>query len=117
MKGRDFRRIAGALSMLAVLLFTPGASSAAAPEWEAPPEGAAEMFSQGDRLFAVGAASGGAGTGVAEPDEGEQLRPSPGGETYSHSRCAMQSGGCSGVCVSHLNYYCSTSSCSSFDFC
>lgn len=115
MKSGDFRRIA--LSMLAVLLFAPVAIAEVAPAWEAPPEGAAAMFSQGDRVFAVGATSGGAGAGVAEPGEGEALRPGPGGETFSNSRCAMQSGGCSGVCVSHLNYYCSTDSCSSFDFC
>jgi hypothetical protein len=117
MKRAELCRIAGALSMFAVLLVAPGAAAEAVPEWEAPPEGAAEMFGQGDRVFAIGAASGGAGAAVAVPGEDEQLRPSPGGETYSHSRCAMKSGGCSGVCVSHLNYYCSSSSCSSFDFC
>lgn len=99
---------------LALFALAPAAVGENAMNWETPSEGAAEMFRQGDRVFAVGAASGGA---VGEPSDGEQLRPSPGGETYTDSRCAMQSGGCSGVCISHLRYYCSTASCSSFDFC
>lgn len=116
MSTRIPRPLLAIAACLALFALAPAAVGETATIWEAPSEGAAEMFRQGDRVFAVGAASGGAGA-VGEPGDGEQLRPRPGGETYHDSRCAMQSGGCSGVCVSHLNYYCSTDSCSSFDFC
>ncbi|HEX2164750.1 MAG TPA: hypothetical protein VHM02_12435 [Thermoanaerobaculia bacterium] len=100
---------------LAWLLAVPGA---AAEESSSEPAaaGAADMFRQADRLFAVGAASGGAGSGV-EPGGGEDLQPRPGGEVFEDSRCAMESGTCDGTCIFHLSYYCSTSTCSKFDFC
>lgn len=105
-----------ALFALAMLALPVAASAETASRWEPPAEGAAEMFRQGDRVFAVGAASGGAGFTVVS-DGGETLKPSPGGETYTNSRCAMQSGTCGGTCVMYMTYYCSTDTCASFDFC
>lgn len=102
---------------LALLVAAPIASAATeASSWEAPPEGAAEMFRQGDRLFAVGAQNGGAGLGVVLDGE-EDLPPGPSGEVFEDSRCAMTSGSCDGTCISHLNYYCSRSTCDKFNFC
>lgn len=114
---RSVRELAAGFGCLLVFSsFAVPAGAELVGAWEPPAEGAADMFRQGDRIFAVGAESGGAGA-AAEPVEPELLMPSPGGTPQPNSRCAMQTGTCTGTCVAHLNYYCKPDDCSGFKFC
>jgi len=82
--------------------------------WTPPVEGAIQMFRHTDRAFAVGADTGGAGVEVEGSDE---LLPRPICVPFANSHCAIDSTGCSGVCVAYVNYYCDTCTCGSFRFC
>lgn len=84
--------------------------------WEIPERGAAVTFREGDRAFAIGAQSGGAGS-AAQPIPPEYLMPGEGGQPVPNSRCMMQTDGCSGVCVNSMNYYCKNSDCGKMRFC
>lgn len=107
--------LVAAMLVLVAAFVLPSPAAAAAPEdaWQPPEEGARTMFQKGDRAFGVGSQSGGAGgTQVTS-----NLRPAPGNPPIANARCAMDASGCSGVCISYLNYYCSLDVCGSFHFC
>jgi len=104
----------------AILLALSVSSGVAAAEtcsamdsWEAPAEGAVQMFRKGERAFGVGEQSGGALGGRVI----EKRFPAPGCTPISNSKCSQNVETCSGSCTAYLNYYCKTCDCSKFKFC
>ena len=111
------RKVIAALVLTVAFAFPGSAAADVAAGWVPPPQGAAQMFQDGGRVFAVGAQSGGAGAAVS-PTGTENLMPSPGGTPIKDARCAMEAGQCTGgVCVSYLSFYCKTDDCSGRKFC
>ena len=100
--------------LLCTFTFAAGAMPHDSAGWTVPEEGGVEMFRQGERAFAVGADTGGAGIA---PGEVDLLPPGPNCQPIQHSKCAQNVETCSGSCVAYLNYYCKTCDCGSFRFC